>query len=131
MKKFVTCYIVVLGFCLVSISYSTELVYRPYNPSFGGSPATGAYWLNSYQTQKKEEVEREERSSLDRFKQSLESRLVSQLLRDLEDNPDGGSVDTEDFTVNAQNTDGTLLVTIVDKNTGEVSTIEVENYYGL
>lgn len=111
------------------LTFATELVYRHQSPSFGGNPAVGAYLLNSYQSQATEEADREPRTPLERFQQSLESRLVSELLRDIEDNPDGGAVDTNDFTVNAQNENGTLFITILDKNTGELSTIEVENYY--
>ncbi|BBM02197.1 curli assembly protein CsgF [Microbulbifer sp. GL-2] len=126
--------IVIAAFLLSLISWrgasSTELIYTPVNPSFGGNPLNGNYLLNnaSAQNSKKDPDSGESpystSSALDRFTDTLESRLLSQLLTDVGDGNNGTLV-TDDFIVNILDVDGTLTITITDAVTGEISEIIV------
>ncbi|WP_444937609.1 curli assembly protein CsgF [Microbulbifer sp. JMSA002] len=119
----------VLSFFSVS-AYSTELIYTPVNPSFGGNPLNGNYLLNNASAQNSKKDPKagkspySDSSSLDRFTDTLESRLLSQLLTDVGDGNDGTLV-TDDFIVNILDVDGTLTITITDAVTGELSEIVV------
>ncbi len=115
-------------FC-VSFSYATELTYTPVNPSFGGNPLNTSHLfgvanaINDYKGPAKES-RLTEQSALDRLASSLESRLISQLLADV-GNGNTGQLETDDFLLNIVDEDGTLLVQIVDKATGESTEIQV------
>lgn len=122
------------GLLLSSSVTATELVYTPVNPSFGGSPLNGAWLLGNAQAQNEtkdpDAIDRSSltgTSALDRFTSQLESRLLSDLLNKMED-PNGGSLITDDFIVNIVNLDGNLTVEITDRLTGEVSEIIVNGY---
>jgi curli production assembly/transport component CsgF len=122
------------GLLLSSGVSATELVYTPVNPSFGGSPLNGAWLLGSAQAQNdKKDPDAIDRSSLtgtsalDRFTSQLESRLLTDLLNKMDD-PNGGSLVTDDFLVNVVNLDGNLTVEITDRLTGEISEIVVNGY---
>lgn len=107
-----------------------ELVYRPLNPSFGGDPFMGSYMLNKAQSQDTNtdpNTRSSERlSSTDRLIQSLESRLISQLLSDVGsgDISEGG-FDSDEFSVVVRDEGGQLVVRVVDKLTGDVTNISV------
>ena len=122
------------GLLLSAGASATELVYTPVNPSFGGSPLNGAWLLGNAQAQNnKKDPDAIDRSSLagtsalDRFTSQLESRLLAELLNKMDD-PNGGSLITDDFIVNVVNLDGNLTVEITDRLTGEVSEIIVNGY---
>ena len=122
------------GLLLSAGASATELVYTPVNPSFGGSPLNGAWLLGNAQAQNnKKHPDAIDRSSLagtsalDRFTSQLESRLLADLLNKMDD-PNGGSLITDDFIVNVVNLDGNLTVEITDRLTGEVSEIIVNGY---
>jgi len=126
--------ILLAGLLLSSAVTATELVYTPVNPSFGGSPLNGAWLLGSAQAQNDtkdpDAIDRSSltgTSALDRFTSQLESRLLSDLLNKMDD-PNGGSLVTDDFIVNVVNLDGNLTVEITDRLTGEISEIIVNGY---
>jgi curli production assembly/transport component CsgF len=118
------------GLLLSASATATELVYTPVNPSFGGSPLNGAWLLGNAQAQNdKKDPNAVGRSGLNgtstltRFTNQLESRLLSDLLGDVRDGKTG-SITTNDFIVNIINDDiGNLVVSITDRLTGEVSEI--------
>ncbi|WP_444929906.1 curli assembly protein CsgF [Microbulbifer sp. SSSA002] len=128
MKKQIVAVIFLLSFS--GVVSATELVYTPVNPSFGGNPLNGTYLLNnaSAQNDKKDPDSASspysETSSLDRFTDTLESRLLSQLLTDVGNGNDGTLV-TDDYIVNILDIDGELTITITDVVTGEISEIVV------
>lgn len=128
--------ILLAGLLLSSTVTATELVYTPVNPSFGGSPLNGAWLLGNAQAQNDtkdpDAIDRSSltgTSALDRFTSQLESRLLSKIMNTLDD-PNGGSLMTDDFIVNVVNLDGTLTVEITDRLTGEISEIVVNGYDG-
>ncbi|WP_226642873.1 curli assembly protein CsgF [Microbulbifer variabilis] len=109
---------------------ATELIYEPINPNFGGNPLNGTYLLQNAQSQDdhddpdKHDSFYEQPSALDRFTDSLETRLLNQLLTDVGDG-NSGELITDDFIVQIVDNDGVLTVLITDRNTGDKSEIVV------
>ncbi|HSP31089.1 MAG TPA: curli assembly protein CsgF [Halomonas sp.] len=107
-----------------------ELVYTPINPSFGGDPFMGSYLLGKAQSQDTNTDPNargiESLSSTDRLIQSLESRLISQLINDVgTDLVDEGAFDSGEFSVVVRDEGGQLVVRVFDKVTGDVTNISV------
>ncbi|MFI8748523.1 curli assembly protein CsgF [Vreelandella lionensis] len=107
-----------------------ELIYQPINPSFGGDPFTGSYLLGKAQSQDTNTDPNarsiETLSATDRLIQSLESRLISQLINDVGAGDIGeGSFDSGEFSVVVRDEGGQLVVRVVDKVTGDVTNISV------
>lgn len=111
-------------------AHAGEMIYEPLNPSFGGDPFMGSYMLNKAQSQdtntdpNTRDIDR--LSSTDRLIQSLESRLISQLLTDVGsgDISEGG-FDSDEFSVVVDGTGGELVIRINDKLTGDTTEISV------
>lgn len=110
---------------------ATELVYSPVNPSFGGNPLNGTWLLGNAQSQNSHRASSSGYKSsqsgitaLQRFTSQLESRLLSQLLTDIQ-NGDSGSLTTDAFIVNIIDDSGVLSIVITDRQTGEVSEVVV------
>lgn len=111
-------------------AFAGDLVYQPINPSFGGDPFVGSYLLSKAQSQDTNtdpDARRSEPlSSTARLVQSLESRLISQLISDVGSGDIGeGSFDSDEFGVVVKDNGGQLTVQVVDKVTGDVTTINV------
>lgn len=124
---------------------ATEMVYYPYNPSFGGSPLNGPVLLNSALATNKHTAPDEDRdldrdlygmkekSALDNFKETLERSILSRMataatakMIDSSGNFVPGIFDTENFTITIADVGGGLLtVTTVDKGTGSFTTFQV------
>lgn len=116
-------------FLLAQCSLATELVYTPVNPSFGGNALNSSHLfgvanaINDYQAPEND-LDFESESSLDRLANSLESRLISQLLADV-GNGNTGQLETDEFFLNIVDDNGSLIVQIVDKVSGESTEIKV------
>lgn len=120
----------VMGSLIATTASAGELIYRPLNPSFGGDPFMGTYLLGKAQTQdtNRDPNSRgiESISSTERLIQSLESRLISQLISDVgAGNVGEGSFDSGDFSVVVRDEGGQLVVRVIDKVTGDVTNISV------
>jgi len=119
-----------LALALSPIAQAGELIYRPLNPSFGGDPFVGSYLLGKAQAQDKNTDPNVRRaqptSATERLLQSLESRLISQLISDVSSGDvTQGSFDSNEFGVVVSDTGGQLVVRVVDKLTGDVTEISV------
>lgn len=112
-----------------SLAQASELVYTPVNPSFGGHALNSSHLLgvanaiNDYKAPS-EDLDFGGESSLDRLANSLQSRLISQLLADV-GNGNTGQLETDEFYLNILDENGTLTVQIVDKVSGESTEIKV------
>ncbi|MGA4494620.1 curli assembly protein CsgF [Vreelandella venusta] len=121
-------FIVLMG---ISVhAQSGDLIYKPINPSFGGDPFTGSYLLGKAQSQDTNTDPNISRlnptSPTERLLQSLESRLISQLIADVSSGDVAeGSFDSSDFGVIVNDNNGQLVVRVVDKVTGDVTEISV------
>lgn len=119
------------GLALGADAGADELVYSPVNPSFGGNPLNGTWLLNNAQSQNSHRASDSGSrystggiTALQRFTSQLESRLLSQLLTDIQ-NGDSGSLTTDAFIVNIIDDSGVLTIVITDRQTGEVSEVVV------
>ena len=117
------------GVCLLAPVQATELVYTPVNPAFGGNPLNGPWLLANAQAQNDhKDPDLEDRgtgpTALQRFTSQLESRLLSQLLTNIE-NGNTGSLSTDSFLIDIIDDSGALSIQITDKVSGEVSEIQV------
>jgi len=123
---------------LISFSYvnAQELVYKPINPSFvGGNPFNAGWLLSNAESQNKfkEKNDTKEKSELEKFTESLNRQLLSELSRDLFRDQFGEEGLTEGtFTFGSlvveitQTLDG-LLFNIFDTDTGEQTQIIIPN----
>ncbi|MBL4794706.1 MAG: curli assembly protein CsgF [Pseudomonadales bacterium] len=123
---------------LSSVSVATEMVYMPYNPSFGGSPLNGSILLNAAQAQndkKDPALMKSEESALDEFNDRLQRALLNRLTNTLAGSfvdDDGnlipGETETFDFLISIVDSgDGMLTVTTTDKVSGSATTFMVES----
>jgi curli production assembly/transport component CsgF len=111
---------------------SSELVYTPLNPTFGGNPMLGSFLLSKAQAQN--EHTNDDSNSLDRFESRLENAILSQLARQIVDAAFNGgsfgdgesSFTTGNFTVTIlEIADVMIIVEITNNLTGEVTVIEI------
>nr|NLU60485.1 curli production assembly protein CsgF [Pseudomonas sp. BIGb0427] len=116
---------------LASAASATELVYTPVNPAFGGNPLNGTWLLNNAQAQNDHEAAIKDRTSafastsaLERFTSQLESRLLSQLLTNI-NNGNTGSLQTDALHHQRHRRLGALSIQVTDRVTGEISEIQV------
>ncbi|MGB2078280.1 MAG: curli assembly protein CsgF [Vibrio sp.] len=117
-----------LSACVTQFSFAGELTYTPVNPAFGGNPLNSSYLLGVANAINDHSAPASDyysgTSALESLTASLEARLMSQLLSDV-GNGNTGQLVTEDYVLNIVDEDGSLLVQITDKTTGESSTIQV------
>ncbi len=128
-----------LGLCcagLAGAAQASELVYTPINPAFGGNPLNGSYLLGNAQAQNDHSAKSPSlgsayagTSALERFTSQLESRLLSQLMTNIESGQTG-TLTTTDFIVQIQDNanSGLLTIVVTDRKTGEVSEIVLSGW---
>jgi curli production assembly/transport component CsgF len=120
----------------VGFSLAQDLVYKPKNPAFGGDTFNYQWMLSSAEAQnllKDPEAEKGfgQKSELERFKDNLNSQLLSYLSRELFNNQfgtgtNGSGAGTGGIEENSQNgvyTFGSLSVEIYSSNLGLVINI--------
>jgi curli production assembly/transport component CsgF len=123
---------------LISFNYisAQELVYKPINPSFvGGNPFNAGWLLNSAESQNKfkEKNNTKEKSELEKFTESLNRQLLSELSRDLfrdqfgEEGLTEGTFTFGSLVIEITPTLDGLLFDIFDTDTGEQTQIIIPN----
>lgn len=125
---------------LAAPTAATELVYYPFNPSFGGNPLNGSVLLNSALATSKhtdpdidERGGIEEKTALETFNETLERSILSRLAASASSQiigPDGqfvpGTMETESFTITvADSGGGYLTITTTDRVTGDFTEFQV------
>jgi curli production assembly/transport component CsgF len=110
---------------------ASPLVYAPVNPAFGGNPLNGSWLLSNAQAQSRYKDPSstanayKQPTALDRFMDSLQSNLLNQLLQNV-GNGQGGHLETNAFIIDiVDGGSGLLTITVTDRATGAVSTVEV------
>lgn len=116
---------------------SQEIVYKPINPSFLGGNSFNANWLLNQATAqnkyKEKTTEKNKKSDLEKFTESLNRQLLNQISRNLFDNQFGDGFQEGTFTFGSlvvdvsQTADG-MQFNIFDTNTGEQTTIIIPNF---
>ena len=139
MKKYTTLplTLIVVFLMFASTAFSQDLLYRPTNPAFGGSPLNYSWMLNSAQVQDTTEDPKEAAGSsfnqdpLTRFTESLNRQLLSQISRDILNSQFGegglteGSYQIGDFLVDILPSFDGLTITIFDVSSGGETTITI------
>lgn len=121
-------------------AFSSELVYTPVNPAFGGSPLNGAVLLNAAQAQNKtkdpDSVQPSspgQSSSLQQFNDLLERSILNRLAAAATGNIVGangqlvpGTIETNNFTIAITDLGGGVLqITTTDNVSGAVTSFQV------
>ena len=118
-----------VGLLFSHSTLTSELIYIPKNPNFGGNPLNASGLLANAQAQNKlrdpSSSSARPRTALERFAESIQSRAFSTLFSNAFNDGTNGVLTTDDFTVILDNVDGVLTVTITDLNTGEVTEIVI------
>lgn len=126
-------YITLFTCFFIGFSVAQNLVYKPKNPAFGGDTFNYQWMLSSAESQNllkdpDGDDGYEQQSDLERFRDNLNSQLLSYLSRELFDNQFGsntsGSGDgTGSGTQNGVYTFGSLSVELYESNLGLVVNI--------
>ena len=66
-------------------AFSTELIYQPVNPSFGGNPLNGSFLLGKANAQNKHTAPSRERTYAERLQESLERAYINKIVREITD----------------------------------------------
>ncbi|WP_052281750.1 curli production assembly/transport protein CsgF [Kluyvera genomosp. 1] len=123
----------ILGIGLLSTTaYAGNMTFQFVNPNFGGNPNNGSFLLseanaqNSYKDPNAYDWgdSSTSSSSLDNFTSAIQSQLLGSLMGNLSTGKPGRLV-TKDFIVDITNTDGQLMMNILDRATGKSSNIQV------
>ncbi|WP_064792446.1 curli assembly protein CsgF [Shewanella woodyi] len=110
---------------------STELVYTPINPSFGGSPLNGSYLLNKANAQNDHSEGDGNKDFVTRFKESLERNILNEVTRAVaKGEVEDGIYDTGDFRIEVASVGSGVVLTITNLVTGEITVIEMPVYGG-
>ncbi|MEE9348582.1 MAG: curli production assembly/transport component CsgF [Flavobacteriaceae bacterium] len=117
MKATTTTITIIILFFSIGYSNAQEIVYKPINPSFLGGNSFNANWLlnqaNTQSTFKEESPQREVKTELERFTESLNRQLLNQLSRNLfQDEFGTDGLEEGTFTF------GSLVVDISDTSDG-------------
>ena len=115
---------------------ASELVYTPVNPAFGGNPLNGTWLLSNAQAQNDHSSPSPGMGSgyagstaLERFTAQLESRLLSDLMTNIQTGQTG-TLTTSTFIIEIQDNanSGILSILVTDRTTGEVSEIVLSGW---
>lgn len=119
-----------IGF-LSTTAQAGNLTFQFINPNFGGNPNNGSFLLseanaqNSYKDPNAYDwSSATSSSSLDNFTSAVQSQLLGSLMGNLSSGKPGRLV-TKDFIVDITNTDGQLMMNILERSSGKTSSIQV------
>ncbi|MCB0284574.1 MAG: curli assembly protein CsgF [Calditrichae bacterium] len=123
-------------FLLASLSYATELVYTPVNPSFGGNPYNASWLQSQAEAQNKFTAKRTTSSyqsadALDNFTESLNRSILSRLSRQIvtdafgENTLEAGKYEIGDFEIEVTEGAEGVTIQIIDAATGGETTVVV------
>ncbi|MEB3344704.1 curli assembly protein CsgF [Aquimarina gracilis] len=134
MKPFIIT--IFFAFAVCNLSMGQDLVYRPINPAFGGDTFNYQWLLSSAEAQNKfteEDEGRDERSDLERFTESLNNQLLSQISRSLfneqfgEDGLTEGTFSFGTLFIEIFPSGEGLVINILDTSTGDQSQVIIPN----
>ena len=118
-------------------SYSSELVYTPVNPSFGGNPLNSGHLLNIAKDQNKHKDSNSfsslKKTELEQFNDRIQRLVLSQVASAVARPIVGdsgklvpGEVVTQDFVITVEDIgENSLRITTLEKLTGEETVFEL------
>lgn len=129
------------GALFLTPSHSSELVYQPLNPSFGGSPGYGQILLESALATRKHKAPDidsdrygiEERNPAQQLNDAIERNILTRLsmaasssIMDSQGNFIPGVLETQNYTITIEDMGGDILrIVTTDKTTGNTTEFEV------
>ncbi|MHA7058409.1 curli production assembly/transport component CsgF [Aquimarina sp. M1] len=127
----------ILAFSVHQFNFGQDLVYRPKNPAFGGDTFNYQWLLSSAESQNtftdESDPNADDRSELERFTESLNNQLLSQISRTLFNEQFGQEGLTEGtfsfgtlFIEIFPSGEG-LVINILDTSTGDQSQVIIPN----
>ncbi|MBA6337644.1 MULTISPECIES: curli assembly protein CsgF [unclassified Colwellia] len=137
MKKLILALAIHLS--LSAYAMSSELVYTPINPSFGGSALNGSFLLSKAQAQNKHKAEQSKKSFEEKVSDAIERATISDIVSQYKDTVLGESAvfnnegDTTFFSGDYQidilsaNSDS-ITIEITDLLTGKITIIEIPKF---
>jgi curli production assembly/transport component CsgF len=137
MKKLIIALVVHIS--VSSYAVSSELVYTPINPSFGGSALNGSFLLGKAQAQNKHKAAQSKKSFEEKVSDALERATLSDIVSKYKDTVLGenaGFNNGEDSTffsgdyqidILSANSDS-ITIEITDLLTGKVTIIEIPKF---
>jgi len=124
--------------CSTATAFAEQIVYRPINPSFGGSPSNASGLLANANAQNNFKDPAavnalKKLSPLAQFQQNLQQFVLNRIAASVTGSiigPGGalipGTINTTDFTIQVVSLGGTALKIITtDKNTGQTTFFQV------
>lgn len=127
----------VMAFWASASAQAQDLVYRPKNPAFGGSPANHQWLMSSAKEQNAFEASSDpfQRDPLADFENSLQRQILSQLSRELVQERFGdlnlqeqGRYDLGEFVVDVNPDLDGINIHVFNKVTGDESTITIPSF---
>ncbi len=124
------------AFAAYNFSFGQDLVYRPINPAFGGDTFNYQWLLSSAEAQNKftdDEDPRDQQSDLERFTESLNNQLLSQISRSLfneqfgQDGLTEGTFSFGTLFIEIFPSGEGLVINILDTSTGDQSQVIIPN----
>lgn len=122
---------------LAGAAQAQQLIYQPRSPSFGGDPLNGHFLLNKAQAQDTyrdpDAPDFGSFSETDFFLQDLRNSLVNDAIADAIDGEEGRSslIDSSNLRIRIDSTgQGGFTMTILDRRTGEVTTVNLGQVNG-
>ncbi|KGJ96379.1 curli assembly protein CsgF [Colwellia psychrerythraea] len=137
MKKIILA--LVISISVSSYVSGSELVYKPVNPSFGGSPLNGSYLLGKAQGQNKHKAPQSRKSFEEKVSDALERATLSDIVSKYKDTVLGESAvinNDEDSTfisgdyqidILSSNSDS-ITIEVTDLLTDKVTIIEIPKF---
>lgn len=137
MNKLISALVIYASVC--GYALSSELVYKPINPSFGGSPLNGSYLLGKAQGQNKHKAPQSRKSFEEKVSDALERATLSDIVSKYKDTVLGESAvinNDEDSTfisgdyqidILSSNSD-TITIEVTDLLTDKVTIIEIPKF---
>ncbi len=130
--------VVVIVMALSSVAFSQQLTYQALNPAFGGNNFNYGWMLSSATAQnglKAPVNPREEQSELDRFGNSLNSQILSQISRSLlrqqiqeiGNFTEPGTYNYGNLNIEVFESNEGLVINILDTSTGEETQVIIPN----
>lgn len=122
-------------FLFGGVSFASELIHTPIDPSFvGGNPFNGQYLLNSATIQNKHKEDMQQQTPLEQFRDSLQRNLLYAITSKLTQDMYGeGGFKPGHYSYAGMNVDvvggtGGVTITITDTTNGGTTTVTVPNY---
>jgi curli production assembly/transport component CsgF len=119
---------------------SSELVYTPMSPTFGGSPLNGSILLAKASAQNKHKAPLNRKSYADKFEESLQRSYINKIVREVTNLAFGEDTESSVFNKDSIFTSGDYQIEIVTSNpdsitvqitntlTGEITVVEMPRF---